>query len=346
MTCRIDDGSLVGVAPFYVTLRRVLGIPAARELRFLGTGIELKTSESLDLVARPGLEAEVAQAIAERVGRDSGWDRAWLVQVPQDAKAMEHFARAMGGSMRTRECDRAPYIDTSRDWATLKASYGRSMRRNIEYYSRRLFKTYPCEFHVVAAQDEIAPALDAMVRLHQARWRRKGELGAFGAGRFEVLLRAAAEEAFKGGHLRIWVLKIEGRIEGVLFGFLDHGVLHYLQKGFNPEFAKDDLGTVLLALSVKACVEDPAVHMFDLMGGGAPYKSMWARSETVNVVNEMVRPNWRSALLSSRDSVWGAAQLAYRTVTPTWLRLVRRERIRTQRTRVLDGTDEASVEPD
>ena len=335
VTCRTNDGTLVGVGPFYVKLRRVLGIPAARELRFLGTGIELKTSESLDLVARPGLEAEVAQAIAQRVRHDSGWDRAWLFQVPQDAEAMAHFARAMGRRMRTRECDRAPYIDTSIDWATLKANYGRSMRRNIEYYSRRLFKTYECEFHVVATRDEIGPALDALVCLHQARWRSKGELGAFGDRHFEVLLRAAADEAFEAGHLRIWVLKIEGRIEGVLLGFLDHGVLHYLQKGFNPTFAKDDLGTVLLALSVKACVEDPAVHKFDLMGGGAPYKDMWARSATVNVVQEMARRNWRSALLSSRDGVWDAARLAYRAIAPMWLRRVRRDRIRTQRARVL-----------
>ncbi len=124
----------------------------------------------------------------------------------------------------------------------------------------------------------------------------------------------------------------------MLLGFLDHGVLHYLQKGFNPAFAKDDLGTVLLALSVKACVEDPAVHAFDLMGGGAPYKDMWARSTTINVVNEMIRPNWRSLLFSSHDGLWRAVRHGYRSFTPTWLRRVRRDRIRRlQKARVLAG---------
>ena len=328
VTCRDDDARLVGVGPFYVKQLRVAGIPAARELRLLGTGIDLKSSESLDLVARPGLEAEVGQAIAQCLKQGTGWDRAWLFQVPEDAQVMPHFVRAMGGRMRTRECDRAPFIDTAVDWATLKASYGRSMRRNVEYYSRRLFKTYPCEFHLVEAREEIGPALDAMVRHHQARWRSEGKPGAFGDGRFEALLRDAAEEAFPSGHLRLWVLKIEGRIEGVLLGFLDHGVMHYLQKGFNPAFAKDDLGTALLALCVKSCVDDPAVRAFDLMGGGAPYKGLWARSATVNVVSEMTRSNWRGRLSGCGEGLVHVARVAYRALTPTWLRRLRRDRIR------------------
>lgn len=328
VTCRSEDGRLAGVAPFYVKLLRVAGVAAARELRFLGTGIELKTSESLDLVSRPGLETAVGQAIAERLNVDPSWDRAWLFQVPRDATAMAEFVRAMGPRMRTRECDRAPFIDTSVDWATLKASYGRSMRRNIEYYSRRLFKSYQCDFGLVTTHDQLGPALDALVRLHQARWRSKGEAGAFGVAHFETLVRAAAEQAFRSGHLRLWTLSIDGRIEGVLLGFLDHGVLHYFQKGFNPSFAKDDLGTALLALCVKACVEDPSVNAFDLMGGGAPYKDLWARSATVNVVNEMRRPNWRTRLVSGRDGVTHAGTAAYRVLTPTWLRRVRRDHIR------------------
>lgn len=340
VTCRSTDGRLVGVGPFYVKRLRIAGIPM-RELRFIGTGIDLKTSESLDLVAKPGLEAEVGQAIAERVRQDASWDRAWLFQVPQHAEAMAHFARAMGPRMRTSECDRAPFIDTSVDWATLKAGYGRSMRRNIEYYARRLFKTYACEFRQVASKEEIGPALDAMVRLHQARWRSQGEPGAFTDGLFEALIRAAAEQAFPSGQLRLWVLTIDGAMEGVLLGFLDHGVMHYLQKGFNHAYAKDDLGTALLALCVKACVDDPAVRAFDLMGGGAPYKDMWARSTTINVVNEMTRPTWRGLLLTSRAGVAGAARVAYRSVTPMWVRRLRRERIRqTQRARRLQNDAE------
>ncbi len=339
VTCRTDDGRLVGLGPFYVKRARVAGV-LARELRMLGTGITLKSSESLDLVAKSGLEAAVGQAIADCLQQDTGWDRAWLFQVPESAETMRHFARAMGPRMRTRECDRAPFIDTSVDWATLKAGYGRSMRRNMEYYARRLFKTYPCDFRLVASQDEIGPALDAMVSLHQNRWRRQGEAGAFGDGTFATLIREAAEEAFPSGHLRLWVITIEGRIEGVLLGFLDHGVLHYLQKGFNSAFAKDDLGTVLLALSVKSCVDDPAIKAFDLMGGGAAYKDMWARSATVNVVNEMTRASWRGRLLASREGFSNASRMAYRALTPDWLRSLRRDRIRSrQRARVRPEAD-------
>ena len=213
---------------------------------------------------------------------------------------MRHFARAMGPRMRTRECDRAPFIDTSRRLGHAEgrlrtvdaAEHGGLRASSVQDISVRLFR-------LVASQDEIGPALDAMVlsapepvaspRRSRGVWRRHVR---------DPHSRSRRRGLSLGPPARLWVITIEGRIEGVLLGFLDHGVLHYLQKGFNSTFAKDDR-TVLLALSVKSCVEDPAIKAFDLMGGGAAYKGMWARSATVNVVNEMTRASWRGRLLAS-----------------------------------------------
>ena len=77
--------------------------------------------------------------------------------------------------------------------------------------------------------------------------------------------------------MRLWTLKIHDTIEAVLVGFLDNGVLHYFQKGFNPKYAKDDLGTAMLGLCVRECFDDEEVRAFDFMGGGAKYKELWAR---------------------------------------------------------------------
>ena len=52
LCCRDGNGRLAGVAPFYKRQHRFLSVPIARELVMLGTGIELKTSEYLDVFAR------------------------------------------------------------------------------------------------------------------------------------------------------------------------------------------------------------------------------------------------------------------------------------------------------
>ncbi len=328
VTCVDNEGALVGVAPLYARRHRVLGVPCARELLLIGTGITLKTSEHLDIVARPGFERQVAEAIADRLRADPDWDRLWLWQVGGGSVTLSHFETAMGEGVTTKECDRAPFIDTSSDWDTLRRSYGRSMRRNLDYYSRRLFKTHACQFQLVRTREEVEPAMDALVRLHQARWESLGAPGAFRAPGFETFLRAAARDAFESGHLRLWTLRIDGQIEAALIGFAEQGVLHYFQKGFNPAYAKWDLGTAMLALCVRECVADPEIRAFDFMGGGAPYKTVWARQSRVSLTSTISRRTWRNRVHDASRSCVDTTRGLYRRVAPAWFRQVRREWIR------------------
>ena len=207
------------------------------------------------------------------------------------------------------------------------------MRRNVEYYGRRLFKNYDCEFARVDSLEQLDRTLDALVQLHQARWTAKGQPGSFSDTSFAPFLRQAMSQALLDGRLRFWTLKINGRIEAALVGFLDNGVVHYFQKGFNPQFAKDDLGTAMLGLAVRDCFDDDKVHAFDFMGGGAPYKDLWARASQQTMSCEVHRINIRTRLLGVRDRLALAIQAAGRALTPPRLRLARREWLRSSRVR-------------
>jgi CelD/BcsL family acetyltransferase involved in cellulose biosynthesis len=333
IACRDSDGTLVGLAPFYWRQRHLVMLPFVREIGFLGMGIELKTSEHLDVIARRGCERMVAQRIAEVLLGSQDWDRLWLWQVPSQSRVLHHLRQALGARTTVTPCDRAPYIDTSVSWAAFKQGFGRSMRRNVEYYPRRLFKLYPtaCFSHVTTEQ-ELEPAMDALVNLHRAWWRSRGEAGAFDPS-FETFLRQAARQSLAAGQLRLWTLTIEGRIEAALIGFLDNGMLHYFQKGINPSFAKDDLGTALLALSIRDCFDDPGITGFDFMGGGAPYKDMWARLSRENVLCELRRSNWRTWTMNAGEALGRLAHFAFATFTPESLRAARRDVIKKRRMR-------------
>jgi CelD/BcsL family acetyltransferase involved in cellulose biosynthesis len=336
ITCRDENDRLVGVAPLYWRQRRVFGIRCVRELLFLGMGIELKTSEYLDVVAREGYEKAVGTAVAQHLKAASDWDRVSLSQVPATSTALPQFVRALkdvGEQATMARCDRAPYIDTSGSWDGFKRSLGRSMRRNVEYYARRLFKKYDCEFARVESLEQLDSALDALVRLHQARWLSKGEPGSFSNTSFAPFLRQVMSQSQIDGRLRFWTIKINGSIEAALVGFLDNGVVHYFQKGFNPQYAKDDLGTAMLALAVRACFEDDKVNAFDFMGGGAPYKDLWARASQQTMSCEVHRINIRTRLLTLRDRVALAIKTVGRVLTPPRLRTARREWLRNSRMR-------------
>jgi hypothetical protein len=331
IVCRDAARRLIGLAPLYLRTGRIFGLAHFRELILLGMGIDLKTSEHLDIIARRGAERSVAEAIATCLRRSREWDRLWLWQVPMESVMLPHLTDAFGRSLRVTVCDRAPHIDTSTDWATFKAGFGRSMRRNVEYYPRRLFKRYPsCVFARVQNACDLEPAMDALVRLHQARWQLQGEPGVFNPS-FEAFLREVMRDAFEKSRLVFWTLTIDGTIEAALVGFLDNGVLHYFQKGFNPAYFNEDLGTAMLGLCVRDCFEDPAIRSFDFMGGGAAYKSLWARMSRPNVVFEFQRPTLGTAMFVFRAHCLNLISSIYRRVVPESIRVARRERLRRRR---------------
>ena len=322
--CRDASGALVGVAPLYVKVRRVLPLMRLRELHLLGTGTSIRINEHMDVFARAGWEAVVAQAIADALKARKGWDRLSLDSVPADTTVASRLTRALGLERETIAGDRAPYIDTTQGWEHYKRSLGRSMRRNVEYYPRRLFQQRACAFERVTTQAQVREAMDDLVRLHQARWQSAGEPGSFANPLVERFLRDAAGAAWSAGQLRLWRLRIDGAVEAALIGFLENGTLHYFQTGFNPARAKDDLGTVIVALAVKECCDDPAVRAFDFMGGKPGYKSMWARQE-----RELVRHEaWRFNLRTLADRAWARSRAAtariYRAAAPRALREARR----------------------
>src|SRR5688572_32659558 len=114
----------------------MLGIPCARELSCIGMGIELKTSEYLDMIARRGAEVAVANAIAAFLLSCDDWDRLMVDKIPSHSPFLEYLADTFGHDAAWTRCDRAPFVDTSIPWADYKKSLGRSMRRNVEYYAR------------------------------------------------------------------------------------------------------------------------------------------------------------------------------------------------------------------
>jgi CelD/BcsL family acetyltransferase involved in cellulose biosynthesis len=331
VVCRAGDGSLIGVAPLYWRQHTICKVPCTRELLFIGTGIELKTSEYLDIITRAGDEQLVAEAIGRAIHGLKDWDRIWLYHVPEDSRALLPLIKVLDDRQAPAPCDRAMYIDTSAGWDAFKRGLGRSMRRNVEYYPRRLFKRYRCQFRRVLEEHDLESATDALLKLHRERWQAKGEIASLSGPTVELFLREAMREGLQSGKLRLWTLAIEGTIEAVLVGFLDKGVLHYFQKGFNPSYLDDELGNSLVALCVRDCCEDSSIAAFDFMGGGAAYKSMWARHSRHTVVAEVNRQNWRTAAFAATQRVKSGSVDLIRRITPIAVRDARRRRLHKRR---------------
>lgn len=316
ITCRDARGDLVGLAPFYRRQHRTLGVRHAREILFLGTGLHLRTSEALDIVARKSTEPAVAEAICGFLEAQVDWDRLWLADVPETSPMLPYLRRGLGPRLSVQPYGRAHHVETRSGWDTFLSSLGKSMRTNVAYYTRRLFRAHTCTFNLAAGPDDFQRAAGALVRLHQELWTSRGEPGAFSRGHFREFLQETMREALEAGRLRLWTLSVDGSIAAVLLGFLDKGVVHYFQGGFDPRFARESLGTVMLGLCIRACIDDPTVIAFDFMGGDASYKESWTRQGTARVELTVERPGLRTLLLGGQHRL---KRLAKRVVpAPLW----------------------------
>ena len=333
--CTDGDGRLKGIAPLYRRECQVFGVPYARELAMIGTGIELKTGDYPDIFARRGAEQAVSQAVGDCLEAQGAWDRLWLHGVPQGSGIIADLLRRLHAHASSTVCDSSPFVDTSVSWNDYRHSLGRSMRRNVDYYARRLFVKYACEFKLVESYSELEPAIDDLVRLHQMRWRAAEEPGVFNSPDVELFLRKVMRRSHSEGRLRLWTLSVNGTIEAALVGFLDNGVLHYFQKGFNPGYAKDDLSTAMLSLCIRASFDDPRIDSFDFMSGGAGYKKLWARHERATALHEASRQNFRARAYASVRHLREGAAAVFRVVTPTRVRDLRRDWLRRRRVRSL-----------
>ena len=326
VTCRDSSRHLVGLAPLYWRRISRAGVQHG-EVLFLGTGIPITISEHLDLIARRGYEKQVAETIASHIIRDENVDRLWLNEIPITSIMLPHFRRVIGQHQSVRVCNRSHFIDTRVTWDDFTKSLSKSTRHNLAYYLRRLFKQHNCRFGKVEAPDQLEPAIDDLIRLHQARWQAKGEPGSFSLPGFEQFLKEAIQSSFAEGQLRLWTLGVGEQTAAVLLAFVDKGVAHYFQGGFDPAFAKDSVGTVMLGLCIRACIESEDILEFDFMGGDAAYKERWTKSGWDSVVFERLRPGVRSSLFRVYESGERAGKSFVRMVMPEAIRLARRKRM-------------------
>lgn len=321
ITCRDEQDRLTGLAPFYLRQRRTAGIPHLREIMFLGTGIYAQTSEYLDIVARRGYEAMVAGAIVEYLERSNEWDSVCLKEIPASSAPLSHLMAAFGDNARVEVCNRSYYVDTTVDWGTFVSGLGNSARANVVRRTRRLFESHDCRLRRVETADELEPAMNALVRLHQARWQSKGEPGSFTLPNVEEFLKEAMRNSLNEHRLGFTTLEVGGKIAGVRVDFVDNGTAHGFQGGFDPAYAGEGLGSVINGLCIRACIEDELIDKYDFMGGNAEYKESWTKNYRDSVCLSLARPGIRSKVSEGIEIAKALGKSVLRATVPKPIRL-------------------------
>jgi CelD/BcsL family acetyltransferase involved in cellulose biosynthesis len=261
--CRTEAGVLVGLLPLYVA--RAAG--PVRLVRLLGHG----QGDRLGPICLPTDRSRVAAALREALGARP-WTNALVLaeQVPAD----EGWRALLDARIVTREASPVLELETQ-DWEEYLAGLSGSLRKQVRYQERRLAREHDVRYRLIEDADALPAAMDTLFALHGTRWGREGAAEYAGAQPFH---RAFAHTAHERGWLRLWLLEVDGLAVAAWHGFRFGGADWHYQSGRDPAWDKYSVGAVLLAHTIRECVE-AGMRRYLFLRGGETYKLRFATAD-------------------------------------------------------------------
>ena len=288
--CRSRGGALVAVLPLYLFAARPL-----RVLRFLGHG----TGDQLGPVYAPGDGPATARALQQLL-RTLAWDVLIGEQLPRG----EAWSGRLGARVLSRVGSPVLRFE-GRTWDDLLAGKSRNFREQVRRRERKLAREHEVRYRLTDDRRHLDRDLDTLFALHAARWPDGGS--GFG-GANESFHREFAACALERGWLRLWSLEVDGKPAAAWYGFRFGGAECYYQAGRDPAWEPHSVGSVLLAHTIRAALED-GVREYRFLRGGEDYKYRFAETdpglETIGLARGALgraglaaasRRSWRTAL--------------------------------------------------
>ena len=265
----VRDGShLVGVGAMRVARRRLLRTASLLAMGELGYGY----ADYGGLVAAPGREEQVADAVVGALMRQRGWHCLDFQQVPEgtDARELQRALAAAGLVTVVQEQNLCPRITLRTTWDGYLAALSPSAREWLQRKPRKLARELSAVVEPVPA-GEVLAEFATLRRFH--RLRPHTVVSEARELQFARMMEVWLEAAQRRGWLRMLRLRALGRTLAVLVGYEYERVFYFQSSAYDPDprFNRYSLGASLLAAAIRDAVEQGLEH-FDLLRGDYRYK--------------------------------------------------------------------------
>jgi CelD/BcsL family acetyltransferase involved in cellulose biosynthesis len=226
-----DGGRLVAVLPLFRETVHPAGI-RLRTVRVVGCDYTIGV---VGLAIEPTYADRFTRMVLDRLSQDASWDILQIGPLRSYASVCDTVGQACASHPNVQTL-----IEGRRDnWCTIfhlprtydefLASLTTGARSDIRRRQKRLAETHQVEVRAVTTVEQVQPAMDALIQLHQKRWADKGEPGQFGSVPFvEDFHRELAQRWVRKGRLVLLTLKADGQIiaatHGYRFGGRTHGL--------------------------------------------------------------------------------------------------------------------------
>jgi CelD/BcsL family acetyltransferase involved in cellulose biosynthesis len=306
IVCRVlCANQLVAIAVFGRRRRWRLGIPFRQ--RFLNTSghqeIDSIHIEMNQFMAAPGFEVSAIRTLYRALGandRRLSCDELILAGMRSGDQwnqlALEH------GFSTTIVEKSAPYVDLEQIRTSGK-DYVELLRKKVRYTVRRAQTEYRSslgEARLTRANnaEQAGEFLHGLARLHEKRWTRKGQQGAFATPAFCAFHQSLIVNYFEAGYVDLFRIECGATVIGFVYAFRYRDVAWFYQCGFDYAALPTYNQPGYFALSmVIAHYAGTATKAFEFLAGESDYKRRLANSSRSLFWLEVQRPGFNTALL-------------------------------------------------
>jgi CelD/BcsL family acetyltransferase involved in cellulose biosynthesis len=159
-------------------------------------------------------------------------------------------------------------------------------RQNLRTAENRAHRR-GCVISQVAAAD-MPHFVPALMQLHSARRRQCGDEGLAQDSRVLPFFVEAFADLAREGVVRAYSITWEARLIAGYLGFIYRARASYYLGGFDPAFASESPGTILIGHAMRRAAAEGA-HTFDFLRGAEPYKYAWGAQDRQLLSLSLVR---------------------------------------------------------
>ncbi|HEU5320911.1 MAG TPA: GNAT family N-acetyltransferase, partial [Methylomirabilota bacterium] len=286
-----DAGEPVAAVALMLTAHRA-GPVRLRALEAPGADVPT-CADHMAPACRPGAEGAVAGLVARHLRRHGRrWDVAQWQAVPEGSAAMVRLAEALAPAARrqwrpSRPC---PYLPLDGRWEAVEERLQRKFRDLRKYLAA--VERRGGRFLLVRTEAELRQVLGELRRLNRLRVRSKGGVPGLERDDLFAFVGDVSARFLRRGWLRLHALEIGGETIGVNLNFAYGGKVYGYMSGFDPEWTRHGIGTVVMRQAVRTAQEE-GFREYDFLRGDEDYKYRWTDLQrgaaTLRVVNHPLR---------------------------------------------------------
>jgi CelD/BcsL family acetyltransferase involved in cellulose biosynthesis len=277
VTCRDDDGLLLGIAPWFVSKdqERVLQTIGCRDV-----------ADYLDvLVDRDHTAVVLAQFARFLSDNRDAFDQIALCNIPEQSASLNALTtelEQLGFAVEIAHEDVCPIIQLPTAWDDYVSQLDKRNRHELRRKLRRARgNNQDTDWYIVGPEHDLDVEMDHFLELMASSDPEKAEFCADPNN--QTFFRQIARRALEAGWLMLNVLTVNGDRAATYFNFDYKDQILVYNSGLNPDYAALSPGIVLISYNIQYAIEHKR-KVFDFLQGNEEYKYRLGAEDTA-VVN-------------------------------------------------------------